>query len=99
DTPSCASPPLFRPRRAEVVTRGTASGDERFIEEMRFRLGCFAEADGLTPVGWTGTVNDIASRLENRLRIRKPHARHPEIADEPNATPLVVGAMHAPGTP
>ena len=85
-------------QQAEAKTQGTASGDERFIEEMRFLLGCFAEADGLTPVGWTGTVNDIASRLENRLRIRKLHARHPEIADEPIERPIVVVGMPRTGT-
>lgn len=85
-------------RAAEAKTDGTASGDERFIEDMRFLLGCFAEVDGLTPSGWTGSVGDITTRLENRFRIRRLHARHPEIADEPIERPIVVVGMPRTGT-
>ncbi|WP_026931818.1 sulfotransferase family protein [Glycomyces tenuis] len=85
-------------RTAEAKTDGTASGDERFIEEMRFLLGCFAEVDGLTPSGWAGTVGDVTTRLENRFRIRRLHARHPEIADEPIERPIVVVGMPRTGT-
>ncbi|GAB3650686.1 sulfotransferase family protein [Glycomyces tarimensis] len=85
-------------REAEAKTDGTASGDERFIEDMRFLLGCFADVEGLTPTGWMGTSGDIASRMENRFRIRKLHAQHPEIADEPIKRPIVVVGMPRTGT-
>ncbi|MCH7229824.1 sulfotransferase [Glycomyces sp. L485] len=83
---------------AEVKTDGTASGDEQFIEDMRFLLRCFADVDGLTPAGWVGTAGDIASRMENRFRIRKLHAQHPEIADEPIERPVVIVGMPRTGT-
>ncbi|WP_026923777.1 sulfotransferase family protein [Glycomyces arizonensis] len=85
-------------RAAEAKTDGTASGDERFIEEMRFVLSCFADVDDLTPIGWMGTVGDLGTRLENRFRIRKLHAQHPEIADEPIERPIVVVGMPRTGT-
>ena len=83
---------------AEAKTDGTASGDEEFIEEMRFLLGCFADVEDLTPMGWLGTAGDITSRMENRFRIRKLHALHPEIGDEPIERPIVVVGMPRTGT-
>ncbi|WP_100445372.1 sulfotransferase family protein [Glycomyces xiaoerkulensis] len=85
-------------RDAERRTDGTASGDEEFIDQMRFVLASFAEVEGLTPAGWKGTVDDIAGRLENRFRIRRLHARHPEIADEQVERPIVVVGMPRTGT-
>ncbi|GAB3229336.1 sulfotransferase [Glycomyces halotolerans] len=85
-------------REAETKTDGTASGDEEFIEEMRFLLNCFAEVPNLSPIGWIGTVKDINSRLENRFRIRRLHARHPEIADESIERPIVVVGLPRTGT-
>lgn len=85
-------------RDAEAKTGGTASGDEQFVEEMRFLLGCFADVERITPSGWMGTAADLASRLENRLRIRKLHAQYPEIADEPIERPIVVVGMPRTGT-
>lgn len=83
---------------AESKTDGTAHGDEQFIEEMRFLLSCFADVDRLTPAGWIGTVGDLGQRLENRMRIRKLHALHPEIADEPIERPIVVVGLPRTGT-
>ena len=83
---------------AESKTDGTAHGDEQFIDEMRFLLTCFAEVEGLSPIGWTGTVSDLGKRLENRMRIRKLHALHPEIADEPIERPIVVAGLPRTGT-
>ncbi|THV37022.1 sulfotransferase family protein [Glycomyces buryatensis] len=83
---------------AETRIGGTHSGDEQFIDDYRFLLRCFADIDGLSPTGWSGMINDVSTRIENRLRIRKLHVQHPEIAAEPIERPIVIVGMPRTGT-
>jgi hypothetical protein len=83
---------------AEYRTASTAHGEDAFIEDMRVLLAGYADIDGLTLTGWVGVQQEVADRLENRLRIRKLHALNPEIADEPIARPIVVTGVPRTGT-
>jgi hypothetical protein len=82
----------------EAASGGTAEGDERFTEDYRFYAECLAAADGLTPIGWYGLGSELASRFENRFRIRRLHAERPEIGREPIERPIVVVGMPRTGT-
>jgi len=85
-------------REAEHRTGSTAHGDDAFIEDMRVLLTGYADIDGLTVTGWVGVQQEVADRLESRLRIRKLHALNPEIADEPISRPLIVTGLPRTGT-
>ncbi|WP_026932267.1 sulfotransferase family protein [Glycomyces tenuis] len=78
--------------QAEANTGGTRAGSESFIDGLRFRFECFSELK-LSPLGWQGVLSESRGRLENRFRIQKLIAEHPEIADEPIEAPIFVTGL------
>lgn len=76
--------------QAVHASGGTPAGDEDFINDFRLLLHDFAAVERLTAVGWLSATGDIRARLENRMRIRRLHAVHPELADEEIERPAVV---------
>ncbi|MET8947882.1 sulfotransferase [Streptomyces sp. NPDC004542] len=69
---------------------GPADGDERFTEDFRFLLRCWARAEDLTPVGWLSAQGHVGRHLTGRARIRRLIAEHPEIEEEPVERPVFV---------
>lgn len=78
--------------QAAENTGGTTEGSEAFIEELGFLFRCFTDLK-LTPLGWQGTLSELRGRLENRFRIQKLLAEHPEIAEEPIEAPIFVTGL------
>lgn len=78
--------------QAEANTGGTAAGSEEFVENLGFLFKCMSEQD-LSPLGWQAVLSETRGRLENRFRIRKLIAEHPEIADEPIEAPIFVTGL------
>lgn len=76
--------------QAARASGGTPAGDEDFIDDFRLLLRDFAAVDRLSAIGWLSATGDIGARLENRMRIRRLHAAHPELADERIERPIVV---------
>ncbi|WP_100448549.1 sulfotransferase family protein [Glycomyces xiaoerkulensis] len=76
--------------RAERRTGGDAAAVPEFVEDFRFLVRSFVDGTGLSPMGWQSVVSDIGSRLENRLRVHRLIAEHPEIADEPIERPVFI---------
>lgn len=77
---------------ALVEDSGRPLGEDRqFAEEQGFALSSLAHAaDDLTPLGWQAALTDVKGRLENRLRISRIVADHPEILDEEIRRPVFV---------
>lgn len=89
--------PGFRSRRSPdrafdrlLAEAGQAEGDERFTDDFRFLLRCWADAENLTPMGWLSAQGHVGRHLANRARIRRLIAEHPEIAAEPVERPVFV---------
>ncbi|MER7182125.1 sulfotransferase [Streptomyces hyaluromycini] len=89
--------PDFRARRTPdrafdrlLDAAGTAEGDERFTDDFRHLLRCWAKAEHLTPVGWLSARGHVGRHLANRTRIRRLLAEHPEIEREPVERPVFV---------
>ncbi|MEV7981688.1 sulfotransferase [Streptomyces sp. NPDC086519] len=89
--------PGFRARRTPdrafdrlLDAAGPAAGDERFTDDFRHLLRCWAAAEHLTPVGWLSARGHVGRHLANRARIRRLLAEHPEIEREPVERPVFV---------
>lgn len=78
--------------QAEANSGGTAAGSESFVENLRLLYDCFNELK-LTPLGWQGVLSEMRGRMENRFRIQRLIAEHPEIADEPIEAPIFVTGL------
>jgi hypothetical protein len=76
--------------KAEAGAKVGADIDRDFVEDYRTLMRRFAEVETISYLGWTATAAEFRMRLENRLRIRRLHAEHPEIAREPIERPIVV---------
>ncbi|WP_199037229.1 sulfotransferase family protein [Glycomyces salinus] len=74
----------------EKSTGWSTAGDEQFAADLGFLLRCLAAQPGVAPFGWTSTLQDAKSRVENRLRIRHLLETRPEIADEKIVDPVFV---------
>lgn len=73
-------------------------GSEQFREGLEIYCGsAFTEAR-LNEVGTAAVTASIVGSLANRLRVVDWAARHPEVAAEPIATPLIVIGMFRAGT-
>jgi hypothetical protein len=72
-------------------------GDEIFREPLGVLLAAFAEAP-LNALGTSILRGGVVRSLANRLRIQHWFSRHPEIAGERIAAPLVVVGMMRSGT-
>ncbi|THV29022.1 sulfotransferase family protein [Glycomyces paridis] len=75
---------------AEQEQGRTFDDDRQWLDDLRFAFGCYAEVEGMAPMGWVGVKAEFAMRLTNRLRVRRLHAEHPEIADEPIENPVFI---------
>lgn len=64
--------------------------DLQALEGLRTLLGCFAELEGLSGVGWRSAQDLVAARIENRYRVRALKAAHPEIEAETVERPIFV---------
>ncbi|GAB2981842.1 sulfotransferase [Streptomyces pseudoechinosporeus] len=73
-----------------VAKAGQAAGDERFADDFRFLLRCWARAENLTPVGWQSAQAHVRRHLTNRARVRRLIAEHPAIEREPIENPVFV---------
>ncbi|MFD8814703.1 sulfotransferase family protein [Streptomyces sp. NPDC059627] len=89
--------PGFRARRTPdrafgrlLDAAGPAKDDERFTDDFRHLLRCWAAAERLTPVGWLSARGHVGRHLANRARIRRLLAAHPEIEREPIERPVFV---------
>lgn len=89
--------PAFGSRRAPdrvfdrlLAGAGQAERDESFVDDFRFLLRCWAEADNLTPVGWTSAQAQVRGHLAGRTRIRRLIAENPAIEREPIEKPVFV---------
>ncbi|MFJ3307939.1 sulfotransferase family protein [Streptomyces sp. NPDC086549] len=89
--------PGFRSRRRPdlvfdrlLAEAGQAEVDQRFADDFRFLLRCWAGAENLTPVGWLSARGHVGRHLANRARIRRLIAERPEIAEEPVDRPVFV---------
>ncbi|WP_168801418.1 sulfotransferase family protein [Glycomyces buryatensis] len=83
----------WRRKASAVVERSGIvpdAEDSAFADDLGFMLQCFARVPGLTPIGWIGQLSNAASRLENRLRIKRIIAENPAVAAEPIDDPIFV---------
>jgi hypothetical protein len=74
----------------EAGTGFSVSGDEQFAADLGYLLRCLAETEKLNPFGWVAGLQDVKTRLENRLRIRHLIEAHPRIAEEEIEDPVFV---------
>ncbi|WP_176953262.1 sulfotransferase family protein [Glycomyces sambucus] len=77
-------------QRAEQATGADAGADPEFVEGMRVLTRSFAKSPRLSPMGWQSIMGDLRLRIENRLRIGRLVAEHPEIAAERIEKPVFI---------
>ncbi|WP_460497631.1 sulfotransferase family protein [Glycomyces tarimensis] len=80
-------------RRAEAAAKGSAAGDEEFLEGYRYLVHQIASVPTLSGLGWMSAIGDVQGRMTNRFRVRRLIAEHPEIADEPIERPIIVTGL------
>ncbi|MDN0199779.1 sulfotransferase [Streptomyces sp. S.PNR 29] len=73
-----------------LAESGRAEGDEAFVDDFRRLLGWWADAPGLTPVGWRSAQFHVGRHLANRARVRRLIGERPEIEQEPIERPVFV---------
>lgn len=71
---------------------------DQVVEGYRRRLRAFAATDGLSGLGWRIGVGTTEHRMNNRMRVARLHAAHPEIADVPISSPIIVAGLPRTGT-
>lgn len=76
--------------KAERATGGDRASVPEFLDGMRYLTRCFAESPRLSPMGWQSVQGDLRLRVENRLRVERVVAEHPEIASEPIERPVFI---------
>ncbi|MEU6860184.1 sulfotransferase [Glycomyces sp. NPDC046736] len=76
--------------KAEAAAGVSADIDRAFVEDYRELMRRFAQVRDISYLGWTATVSELGMRMENRLRIKRLHAEHPEIAHQPIDRPIIV---------
>ncbi|MEU6250749.1 sulfotransferase [Glycomyces sp. NPDC047010] len=76
--------------KAEAAAGVSADIDRAFVDDYRDLMRRFAKVRDISYLGWTATVSELQMRMENRLRIKRLHAEHPEIAHQPIDRPIVV---------
>ncbi|MFC4507534.1 MULTISPECIES: sulfotransferase family protein [Streptomyces] len=64
--------------------------DVDFNDEFRSLLCEWSRDEHLTPVGWWSAQGHVRRHLDNRARVRRLIAGHPEIAQEPIERPVFV---------
>lgn len=84
--------------RAERRTGADADAIGPFIEDFRFLLRRLTDDTGLTPLGWHSVTTDLATRLENRLRVQSLLVEHPTIAEESIDRPVFIVGLPRTGT-
>lgn len=78
---------------AEATTGASAAPHREYIEECRFLLGCYADEEEASFLGWTAIRGDVQRRITNRLRVAKAIADRPQIEAEPITAPIVVTGL------
>jgi hypothetical protein len=78
---------------AEAQTGASAAPHREYIEDCRFILGCYADEEEASFLGWTAIRGDVQRRITNRLRVAKAIADRPEIEAEPITAPIVVTGL------
>lgn len=77
--------------RDKTDNHATLSGDdEATLESLRFLLRCWANAEGISGVGWRSGIDLVASRVTNLLKVRRIQACVPEVLREPIRDPIFV---------
>ena len=84
--------------RAARTTGLTDFGDDAFREPLAVLLRAFEDEAALTPLGRFTARADVVRLLENRLRMRDTHVRHPDIATQPVRRPLFIVGLPRTGT-
>ena len=83
--------------RARAATGLEDFGDDVFLAPLRVLLRSFAAAD-VHPTGAAILHGGVVKSLATRLKVEDAFARHPEIAEEVVARPIVVVGMMRSGT-
>jgi hypothetical protein len=73
-------------------------GDERFHDPLRRAIASFESEAALTLLGRWMVRSDLVRLLENRLRMRAEHRRHPQIEDGAVTAPIFVVGLPRTGT-
>ncbi|MFF4589924.1 sulfotransferase family protein [Streptomyces sp. NPDC001388] len=77
-------------RAFDRLAAGAGAAGAEFTAEFRFLLRHWARDEHLTPVGWWSAQGHVRRHLDNRARVRRLIAEHPEIAREPVERPVFV---------
>lgn len=86
---------LYADLRAE---HGFALTDRAVTDGLRRLLVAYATEPGLSGVGWQVAQQFVIHHLDNRMRVQKIHAKHPELADIPVEKPIFVVGLPRTGT-
>lgn len=78
---------------AESETGQSADDHRAFVDDLHFVLGLWVDQGQTSPLGWRAGIENIQTRVTNRLRIAGAIAEHPEIEDEPIREPIVVTGL------
>jgi len=76
--------------KSEAATGGNRDAVPDFLDGMRTLMRNFAAGPRLSPMGWQSVQGDLRLRIENRLRVARLVAEHPEILSEPIVKPVFV---------
>ncbi|MFG3341248.1 sulfotransferase family protein [Glycomyces sp. NPDC048151] len=72
------------------ATGGDPAAVGEFLDGMRLLNRNFAASPRLSPMGWQSVQGDLRLRVENRLRVQRVVAEHPEIESEPIERPVFI---------
>lgn len=86
---------IYADRRAE---HGFALTDTGVLDGLRRLLVAYAAEPGLSGIGWQIAQQFVTHHLDNRMRVQKLHAQHPELADVPVEKPVFVVGLPRTGT-
>lgn len=77
-------------KAAAQIEKKHGSADRSFADELSQIVAGAAQISRISPLGWALILAEVKGRYVNKLRINRVRAEHPEVADEPIVTPVVV---------